>query len=121
MKFPAGYVPGEGVYKATAYGGFGERLLKKMGWEEGSGLGINERGLKKAIEVKQKEDQSGVCYLPPFSILCVCQAYQTMRFSSIPASVYRWVAKQALDGKISGGKRSTRASSRSCRCSYLFP
>ena len=61
MKLPAGYVPGEGVYKATAYGGFGERLLKRMGWEEGTGLGINQHGLKKAIEIKKKEDQTGVC------------------------------------------------------------
>ena len=60
MKLPAGYVPGEGVYKATAYGGFGERLLKRMGWEEGRGLGINQHGLKKAIEVKKREDRSGV-------------------------------------------------------------
>lgn len=60
MKLPAGYVPGEGVYKATAYGGFGERLLKRMGWEEGRGLGTNQHGITSAIEVKKKEDQTGV-------------------------------------------------------------
>ena len=60
MKLPAGYVPGEGVRKATAYGGFGERLLKRMGWEEGKGLGTNQHGMRKAIEVKKKEDHTGV-------------------------------------------------------------
>lgn len=60
MKLPAGYVPGEGVRKATAYGGLGERLLKKLGWEEGRGLGVNQNGMRKAIEVKKKDDQRGV-------------------------------------------------------------
>ena len=69
MKLPAGYVPGEGIYKATAYGGFGERLLKRMGWEEGRGLGINQDGMKKAIEVKRKEDQTGVCFSSAHKIL----------------------------------------------------
>ena len=50
------------MYKATAYGGFGERLLKRMGWEEGRGLGTNQHGIKSAIEVKKKEDQAGVWF-----------------------------------------------------------
>ena len=60
MKLPPGYVPGSGAHKATAYGGFGERLLKQMGWEDGQGLGRDRKGRAKAIEVKAKEDTVGV-------------------------------------------------------------
>ena len=49
--------------QATAYGGFGERLLKQMGWEDGQGLGRDRKGRAKAIEVKAKEDTVGVRYL----------------------------------------------------------
>jgi Pin2-interacting protein X1 len=64
MKLPAGYVAGEGVRKATAYGGFGEKMLQKMGWEKGLGLGKNKDGIASAIEVKKKEDNSGVGCTP---------------------------------------------------------
>lgn len=60
MKFPAGYVPGVGVVKASAYGGVGEKLLKSMGWADGQGLGKEGTGMKNAIEVKKKEDTTGV-------------------------------------------------------------
>ena len=60
MKLPAGYVVGVGVHKATAYGGIGEKLLKGMGWQDGRGLGRDMNGMKKAIEVKQKDDVIGV-------------------------------------------------------------
>ncbi|BDA41447.1 probable G patch domain-containing protein 4 at N-terminal half [Coccomyxa sp. Obi] len=60
MKLPPGYVPGQGVHKATAYGGFGEKLMKQMGWQEGQGLGRDQKGMKRAIEVKHKEDNIGV-------------------------------------------------------------
>lgn len=60
MKLPVGYVAGVGVVKATAYGGFGEKMLKSMGWQDGQGLGKEGTGMKKAIEVKKKEDTNGV-------------------------------------------------------------
>ena len=60
MKLPPGYVPGKGVQKATAYGGFGERLMKQMGWQDGNGLGRDQKGIKKAIQVKLKDDTIGV-------------------------------------------------------------
>jgi hypothetical protein len=60
MKLPPGYVAGEGVVQGTAYGGFGERMLKSLGWEKGKGLGKDEQGMKDAIEVKKKEDTIGV-------------------------------------------------------------
>lgn len=68
MKLPPGYVPGQGVHKATAYGGFGEKLMKQMGWQEGHGLGRDQKGMKKAIEVKHKEDNIGVCL--PIIVVC---------------------------------------------------
>ena len=60
MKLPPGYVPGFGTHKATAKGGFGERLLKQFGWTEGKGLGAKEDGMAEALKVKQKKDQTGV-------------------------------------------------------------
>jgi hypothetical protein len=60
MKLPAGHVAGVGVHKATAYGGFGQQMLEKMGWSKGQGLGKEKHGMKEAIEVKKKEDSLGV-------------------------------------------------------------
>ncbi len=60
MKLPVGYVAGHGVTKATAYGGYGQRMLERMGWEKGQGLGKEKDGMKQAIEVKKKEDTTGV-------------------------------------------------------------
>lgn len=60
MKLPVGYVAGKGVTKATAYGGFGQKMLEGMGWQKGDGLGKNRDGMKSAIEVKKKEDTIGV-------------------------------------------------------------
>ncbi|EFJ50365.1 hypothetical protein VOLCADRAFT_120649 [Volvox carteri f. nagariensis] len=60
MKLPPGYVAGLGVHKATAYGGLGQRLMERMGWSKGQGLGKEKHGMKDAIEVKKKEDTLGV-------------------------------------------------------------
>ena len=60
MKLPVGHVAGKGVQKASGFGGFGQKMLEKMGWEKGQGLGSNKDGIKDAIEVKKKEDTLGV-------------------------------------------------------------
>lgn len=60
MKLPPGYVPGQGTLKPTGYGGFGEKMLRSMGWQTGQGLGRNNDGIKEAIQVKKKEDTVGV-------------------------------------------------------------
>ncbi len=60
MKLPVGYVAGKGVHKASGFGGYGQRMLEKMGWEKGQGLGSNNDGMVEAIEVKKKEDTLGV-------------------------------------------------------------
>ena len=60
MKLPAGFVPGVGVVQATARGGLGERLLKRMGWVDGAGLGVGGRGRATALEVAQRRDNAGV-------------------------------------------------------------
>ena len=60
MKLPANHVAGEGVVKASGYGGLGERLLRSMGWQDGKGLGKEGQGMKEALQVKKKEDTQGV-------------------------------------------------------------
>lgn len=63
MKLPPGHVPGLGVRKATAYGGFGEKLLRQWGWEKGQGCGKNKQGISEAVQVKKKDDNNGVSLL----------------------------------------------------------
>jgi hypothetical protein len=60
MKLPPGYVPGVGVTKPTAYGGFGEKLLKQYGWKDGEGLGAAGSGIKSALKFLKKDDTIGV-------------------------------------------------------------
>ncbi|PRW56427.1 G patch domain-containing 4 [Chlorella sorokiniana] len=60
MKLPPGHVAGLGVAKPKVTGGFGERLMRTMGWEAGQGLGKDGTGIKEAIQVKKKEDTVGV-------------------------------------------------------------
>lgn len=60
MKLPKNYVPGYGVHKPTCYGGYGQRMLEKMGWNKGQGLGREKGGMTEALEVKEKKDQLGV-------------------------------------------------------------
>lgn len=60
MKLPPGHVAGLGVAKPKVTGGYGERLMRSMGWEAGQGLGKEGTGIKEAIQVKKKEDTVGV-------------------------------------------------------------
>ena len=53
MKLPPGHVAGLGVAKPKVTGGFGERLMRSMGWESGQGLGKDGTGIKEAIQVKK--------------------------------------------------------------------
>lgn len=64
MKLPPGHVAGQGVAKPVCTGGFGERMLRSMGWQAGEGLGREAQGIKAAIEVKKKEDTVGVSSQP---------------------------------------------------------
>ena len=41
---------------------FGQKLLEKMGWEKGSGLGAAGQGQIDPITVKQKDDSKGIGY-----------------------------------------------------------
>jgi hypothetical protein len=78
MKLPPGYQAGVGVHKATAFGGVGQKLLEKLGWREGQGLGKEKNGRAEALEVKKKEDTRGVSVWPMRMLL--------------RASAQRWVA-----------------------------
>jgi len=39
---------------------FGHKLMEKMGWEKGKGLGANQDGIVTHVKVKQKDNQKGV-------------------------------------------------------------
>ena len=60
MKLPPEHVPGKGLVRPTGYGGYGEKMLRSMGWEKGQGLGMEKQGIKEAIRVKKKQDNVGV-------------------------------------------------------------
>lgn len=38
---------------------YGQRILEKMGWKPGKGLGVNEQGIVNALRVKYKSDLRG--------------------------------------------------------------
>lgn len=38
---------------------FGQRMLEKMGWSKGKGLGINEQGITRHIHISQKNNTKG--------------------------------------------------------------
>jgi len=39
---------------------FGHKLMEKMGWEKGKGLGANQDGMVTHVKVRQKDNQKGV-------------------------------------------------------------
>lgn len=41
---------------------FGQKLMEKMGWTAGKGLGTNEDGMTEHIKVRVKSDNRGVGY-----------------------------------------------------------
>ena len=38
---------------------FGFRMLEKMGWRDGRGLGVNEDGNKEHVKIHKKDDNLG--------------------------------------------------------------
>lgn len=41
---------------------FGQKMLEKMGWTKGKGLGINEQGITEYLNVPYKKDTAGIGY-----------------------------------------------------------
>lgn len=85
MKLPPGHVAGQGLVRPTGYGGFGERLMRSMGWQQGQGLGKTGDGIKEAIQVSKKEDTIGVSPVAtarwPRCCLCCSLLVCPLRFS----------------------------------------
>jgi tuftelin-interacting protein 11 len=40
--------------------GLGKKMLMKLGWKEGEGLGANGLGITENLEIKKKAEQSGI-------------------------------------------------------------
>ncbi|QRV88943.1 Tuftelin-interacting protein 11 [Ceratobasidium sp. AG-Ba] len=47
---------------AKISGGFGARMLSKMGWEAGTGLGVTREGIVTPIESKLRPQKAGIAY-----------------------------------------------------------
>lgn len=70
MKLPRGHIPRvttDGRVEVhrhdeerLARGGFGERVLRSLGWRDGDGLGVGRQGRAEAVRVTQKLDNKGV-------------------------------------------------------------
>ena len=70
MKLPRGHTPqvtADGRVEVhrhdeegLARGGFGERMLRSLGWRDGDGLGVGRQGRAEAVRVTQKLDNKGV-------------------------------------------------------------
>jgi len=39
---------------------FGKKLMEKMGWEKGKGLGANQNGMLEPVKIRHKDDSKGV-------------------------------------------------------------
>ena len=46
--------------RAAPMGHFGSKMMKKMGWKEGEGLGKNNDGMKLHIRINKREDSVGL-------------------------------------------------------------
>ena len=46
--------------RAAPMGRFGAKMLEKMGWKEGDGLGKNSDGMKEHIKIKKREESIGL-------------------------------------------------------------
>ncbi|CAN0481025.1 unnamed protein product, partial [Ectocarpus sp. 8 AP-2014] len=44
----------------AGYSGFAKGMMAKMGWAEGQGLGKEEQGRSTYVQVKKKDDNSGL-------------------------------------------------------------
>lgn len=64
MKLPTEHVCGVGIVKSSAYGGIGQKLLEKMGWSNGEGLGKDRNGIRDAVKLKTQFHTHGLGHKP---------------------------------------------------------
>ena len=51
---------GSGTTSRQVKSKFGEAMMKKMGWEQGKGLGANMDGMTDCIQIKRREEGAGL-------------------------------------------------------------
>lgn len=58
---PSGALSGSNtMYQGIARDGIAMKMLGKMGWKEGSGLGVNEDGMSTHIHVRKRREGTGI-------------------------------------------------------------
>ena len=63
---------GEAFWKSQQAGdNFGVKMMERMGWEQGGGLGKDGKGSAQFVKAKQKKDNAGVISPPTPVSLCV--------------------------------------------------
>lgn len=67
---------------------YGQKLMEKMGWSKGSGLGRDEQGIKEHLTVKFKDDNKGngwaFAWVNFYLSFCSWLKMQTSYDSTIP-------------------------------------
>lgn len=53
------YLFNVGFHSVSDENKFGQKMLERMGWKKGRGLGLNEDGQTEHVKVTHKNDQKG--------------------------------------------------------------
>lgn len=66
---------------------FGMKMLQKMGWKDGAGLGAKEQGATVFLKVEKKEDLSGMQHR--LVSVVIAHVLQALGLRGVPSSTCR--------------------------------